>query len=33
VREVAPGVLLGLGSMRATGGVRNAAIFMLVQDK
>ena len=29
LREVAPGVWLGLGSMRATGGVRNAAPFVM----
>ena len=31
LREVAPGVLLGLGGMRASGGVRNAAPFVLVR--
>lgn len=31
IREVAPGVLLGLGSMRATGGVRNNAPFVMVR--
>ena len=31
LREVAPGLLFGLGSMRATGGVRNAAPFVLVR--
>ena len=30
-REVAPGVLVGLGSMRATGGVRNCATFVLTR--
>ena len=30
IREVAPGVLVGLGSMRATGGARNCAPFVLV---
>ena len=31
IREVAPGVLVGLGSMRATGGVRNCAPFVLAR--
>jgi len=31
VREVLPGVLVGLGSFRATGGVRNCAPFVLVR--
>jgi len=31
LREVAPGVLVGLGSFRATGGVRNCAPFVLVR--
>jgi len=31
LREVVPGVLVGLGSMGATGGVRNCAPFVLVQ--
>ena len=31
LREVAPGVLLGLGSLRAFGGVRNCAPFVLVR--
>ena len=31
LREVAPGVLVGLGSMRATGGVRNCAPFVLAR--
>ena len=29
LREIAPGVLLGLGSMLATGGPRNCAAFLL----
>ena len=33
LREVAPGVLLGLGSMGATGGIQNCAPFVLVQSK
>ena len=31
LREVAPGMLLGLGSMKATGGARNCAPFVLVR--
>ena len=31
IREVVPGVLVGLGSFRATGGVRNCAPFVLVR--
>jgi len=31
VREVTPGVLVGLGSFRTTGGVRNCAPFVLVR--
>ena len=31
VREAVPGVLIGLGSFRATGGVRNCALFVLVR--
>ena len=31
LREVAPGVLVGLGSMRASGGSRNCAPFVLVK--
>jgi hypothetical protein len=31
LREVVPGVLVGLGSFRATGGVRNCAPFVLVK--
>ena len=30
VPQVAPGVIVGLGSMRATGGARNCAPFVLV---
>mmetsp|Transcript_68461 Transcript_68461/g.121115 ORF Transcript_68461/g.121115 Transcript_68461/m.121115 type:complete len:114 (+) Transcript_68461:250-591(+) len=29
IREIAPGLLLGLGSMLATGGVRNCSPFVL----
>ena len=32
LREVAPGVLLGLGSLAATGGAWNCAPFVLVRD-
>ena len=31
LREVVPGVLVGLGSFRAFGGVRNCAPFVLVR--
>ena len=31
LREVAPGILLGLGSMGATGGVANCAPFVFVR--
>ena len=33
VREVVPGVLVGLGSFRATLGVRNCAVFVLVRSE
>lgn len=33
LREVASGVMIGLGGMRVTGGVRNAAPFVLVEEE
>ena len=33
LRQVAPGVLLGLGSMAATGGPMNCAPFVLVERR
>ena len=33
LRQVAPGVLVGLGSMAATGGMRNCAPFVLYERK
>eukprot|EP00633_Aureoumbra_lagunensis_P013000 CAMPEP_0197359844 /NCGR_PEP_ID=MMETSP0893-20130614/59695_1 /TAXON_ID=44058 ORGANISM="Aureoumbra lagunensis, Strain CCMP1510" /NCGR_SAMPLE_ID=MMETSP0893 /ASSEMBLY_ACC=CAM_ASM_000539 /LENGTH=73 /DNA_ID=CAMNT_0042880245 /DNA_START=187 /DNA_END=405 /DNA_ORIENTATION=- len=32
IREISPGVLIGLGSMRATGGPINCAPFLLLVD-